>query len=155
VDLMTKKDEIFKQQIELENEIIAAAEKSVSGIKNLLVKEIILSIALDSKKHANMLSALLAIQSTTQPFISEKISKEIEENILKHIKLEQKAIETYKDLLEKIENEQEKMIIQALYHDELRHHALLKKIYSTIIERETLDEGEVWEFIKDDFIPQF
>ena len=152
---MKNKDEIFKQQIELENEIIAAAEKSVSGIKNLLVKELILSIALDSKKHANMLSALLAIQSSTQPFIPEKISKEIEQNILKHIKLEQKAIQTYKALLDKIENEQEKLIIQALYHDELRHHALLKKIYNTIVERETLDEGEVWDFIKDDFIPQY
>ena len=152
---MSKKDEIFKKQIELENEIIAAAEKSVAGIKNLLVKEIILSIALDSKKHANMLSALLAIQSTTQPFIPEEISKDIEENIIKHIKLEQKAIQTYKQLLEDIENEQEKLIIQALYHDELRHHELLRKIYRTIVEKETLDEGEVWEFIKDDFIPQF
>jgi rubrerythrin len=152
---MSKKDEIFKKQIELENEIVAAAEKSVSGIKNLLVKELILSIALDSKKHANMLSALLAIQSTTQPFISEKISKEIQENLEKHIKLEQKAINTYKQLLEEVENEQEKLIIQALYHDELRHHALLKKIYSTIIDKETLDEGEMWEFIKDDIIPQF
>ncbi|TFG09571.1 hypothetical protein EU534_02015 [Candidatus Heimdallarchaeota archaeon] len=102
-----------------------------------------------------MLSALLAIQSSTQPFIPEKISKEIEQNILKHIKLEQKAIQTYKALLDEIENEQEKLIIQALYHDELRHHALLKKIYNTIVEKETLDEGEVWDFIKDDFIPQY
>jgi len=152
---MKNKDEIFKQQIELENEIVAAAEKSVSGIKNLLVKELILSIALDSKKHANMLSALLAIQSSTQPFIPEKISKDIEKNILQHIKLEQKAINSYKELLEEVENEQEKMIIQAIYHDELRHHALLKKIYNTIVEKETLDEGEIWEFIKDDIIPQF
>lgn len=153
--LLTQKDEFFKKQIELENEIVATAEKSVSGIKNLLVKEMILSIALDSKKHANMLSALLAIQSSTQPFISEKISKELEANLLKHIKLEQKAIQTYKELLEEVDNEQEKMIIQAIYHDELTHHALLKKIYITIIDKETLDEGEVWEFIKDDFIPQF
>ncbi len=152
---MNKKDEFFKRQIELENEIIATAEKSVSELKNLLVKEMILSIALDSKKHANMLSALLVIQSTTQPFISENISKELEANIIKHIKLEQKAIETYKELLEEVDNEQEKMIIQAVYHDEIRHHALLKKIYATIIEKETLDEGEVWEFIKDDFIPQY
>ncbi|MCE7748170.1 MAG: hypothetical protein GPJ51_07215 [Candidatus Heimdallarchaeota archaeon] len=46
-------------------------------------------------------------------------------------------------------------MIQAIYHDELRHHALLKKIYNVIIEKETLDEDEIWEFIKDDFIPQY
>lgn len=152
---MSKKDEFFKKQIELENEIIATAEKSVSQLKNLLVKEMILSIALDSKKHANMLSALLVIQSSTQPFIPEKVSKGLEQNILKHIELEQRAIREYKALLEEVENEQEKLIIQAIYHDELRHHSLLRKIYSTIIERETLDEGEVWEFVKDDFIPQY
>ena len=152
---MNNKDKFFKNQIELEHEIVATAEKSVAGLKNLLVKEIVLSIALDSKKHANMLSALLAIQSSAQPFISEKISKELEANIIKHIKLEQKAIDTYKELLEEVDNDQEKLIIQAIYHDELRHHALLKKIYSTIIDVETLNEGEVWEFIKDDFIPQY
>ena len=152
---MKNKDEFFKEQIELENEIVATAEKSVSHIKNLLVKEMILSIALDSKKHANMLSALLAIQSSTQPFISEKVSKEIEQNMLKHIKLEQKAIQKYKELLDEVDNKQEKMIIQAIYHDELRHHALLKKIYTMIVDRETLDEDEMWEFIKDDIIPQF
>ena len=102
-----------------------------------------------------MLTALLAMQKTTQPFISETVSKKLNENIQNHIELEQEAIQTYKELLEQVEDEQVKIVIQAIYHDELRHHALLKKIYTVIIEKETLDEDEIWEFIKDDFIPQY
>jgi rubrerythrin len=124
-------------------------------MKNILVKEMINSISLDSKKHESMLTALLAMQKSTQPFISETVSKELHENIKIHIELEQEAIQTYKELLEQVENKQVKMVIQAIYHDELRHHALLKKIYNVIIEKETLDEDEIWEFIKDDFIPQY
>ena len=147
--------DFLKKQIELEKRIIATAENSVRDMKNTLVKEMINSITLDSKKHASMLTALLAMQKTTQPFISETVSKKLNENIQNHIELEQEAIQTYKELLEQVEDEQVKMVIQAIYHDELRHHALLKKIYTVIIEKETLDEDEIWEFIKDDFIPQY
>lgn len=147
--------DFLKKQIELEKRIIATAENSVRDMKNTLVKEMINSITLDSKKHASMLTALLAMQKTTQPFISETVSKKLNENIQNHIELEQEAIQTYKELLEQVDDEQVKMVIQAIYHDELRHHTLLKKIYNVIIEKETLDEDEIWEFIKDDFIPQY
>ncbi len=145
----------LKKQIELEEKIVNTAENSVKDMKNTLIKEMILSIALDSKKHASMLTALLSMQKTTQPFISEKKSKELHKNIKEHIELEQEAIRTYKNLLEEIEDEQVKLVVQAIYHEEIRHHALLMKIYDVLIEKETLDEGEMWEFIKDDFIPQY
>jgi len=145
----------LKKQIELEKKIVNTAENSVKDMKNILIKEMILSISLDSKKHASMLTALLSVQEATQPFISEKISKELHKNIQDHIELEQEAIQTYKNLLEKIDDDQIKMVVQTIYHDELRHHALLKKIYNILIKKETLDEDEIWEFIKDDFIPQY
>lgn len=156
VESMSKDlSDFLKKQIELEKKIVNTAENSVKDMKNILIKEMILSISLDSKKHANMLNALLSMQKTTQPFISEVISKQLQKNIQNHIELELEAIQTYKKLLDEIDDEQVKMVVQAIYTDELRHHALLKKIYSVLIEKETLDEGEIWEFIKDDFIPQY
>ena len=79
--------DFLKKQIELEKRIIATAENSVRDMKNTLVKEMINSITLDSKKHASMLTALLAMQKTTQPFISETVSKKLNENIQNHIVL--------------------------------------------------------------------
>jgi len=135
-----EKTEFFINQINLEKEIVEAAEESIQNVKNKLVKELILSIALDSKKHAGMLNALLSITSSVQPFIEEEKLDELSENIEKHIKLEAKAIETYKDIIPELKNDQEKMIIQAILTDELRHHTLLKRILNSI---------------KEDFIPQY
>ena len=89
------------------------------------------------------------------PYISEKSLDKIAENIKKHIELEAQAIETYKELLTKIDTDQEKMIVQTIYHDELRHHALLKRLYEIIIKNEAITEADLWDYLKDDYIPQY
>ncbi len=150
-----EKIEFFVNQINLEKEIVEAAESSIKDVKNELVRELILAIALDSKKHAGMLNALLTITSSVQPFIEEEKLDELSENIEKHIELEAKAIETYKEILPELENDQEKIVIQAILSDELRHHALLKRILTSIKEREALTQEDFWDSIKDDFIPQY
>ena len=150
-----EKTEFFINQINLEKEIVEVAEESIQNVKNELVKELILAIALDSKKHAGMLNALLSITSSVQPFIEEEKLDELSENIEKHIKLEAKAIETYKELIPELESEQEKMIIQHILTDEIRHHALLQRILKSIKEREALTQEDIWDSIKEDFIPQY
>ncbi|MHA1223718.1 MAG: hypothetical protein ACTSSG_12830 [Candidatus Heimdallarchaeaceae archaeon] len=145
----------LKNQITLEREIIQTAEESVRDVKNELVKELILSIALDSKKHAGLLNAILTLNKEIQPFLNEEKFDQLTENIEKHIQLEQKAIDTYKELLDALDDENIKLIINAVYQDELRHHALLKKIHKAIIEKESITQDDIWDSIKDDFIPQF
>ncbi|MHA1667819.1 MAG: hypothetical protein ACTSUR_04095 [Candidatus Heimdallarchaeaceae archaeon] len=145
----------LKNQLTLEREIIRTAEESVRDVKNELVKELILSIALDSKKHAGLLNAILTLNKEIQPFLNEEKFDQLTENIEKHIQLEQKAIETYKELLDALDDENIKLIINAVYQDELRHHALLKKIQKAIIEKESITQDDIWDSIKDDFIPQF
>lgn len=150
-----EKINFYKKQMELEKRIIKAAEESVEGMENEIVRGLILAIATDSKKHANLLKVLTSMNTTFPPYISEKNLDKISMNIKKHIELEAEAIETYKELLSKLDNEQEKTIIQTIYHEELRHHALLKKLYRTIIKREAIIEEDLWDFLKDDYIPQY
>ena len=147
--------EFYKKQIELEKLIVETAEKSVADVKNQLVKELIMSIALDSRKHASLLSALIVMTTEVSPYIEEEKLDVLSENIKKHIELEAKAIQTYKELLDTIDNEQEKLIVQAIYHDEIRHHNLLKKIHEIVVKREAITEDDMFEFLKDDYIPQF
>ena len=147
--------EFFKNQIKLEKEIIDTASKSVDGLKNDLVKELILTIVTDSGKHASMLKALITLNSGVTPFVKEEISEELSDNIRKHIELEAKAISTYKELLDQLKNEKEKLLVKAIYQDEIKHHSLLKKIYKTIIEAETLTENEMWDFLMEDATPNY
>ena len=153
--LEEEKLDFFKRQIELEKKIVSKAEESVADIRNELVQGLILSIALDSKKHANLLNSLIALTSTTQPFVEEEKYDKIVTNIEEHIKLELETIKTYKELLDQLDNEDEKMLIQAIYSDELKHHSLLKKLLRTIIRKETLAQEDIWDSIKEDFIPQY
>ena len=71
------------------------------------------------------------------------------ETIEKHIELEAKAIDTYKSLLKTYsDNERVKMIISEIYKDEIRHHAFLQVLLKVIVEKETLTEDllEDWLF---------
>ncbi len=150
-----EKVKFYKKQIELEKKIIQAAEESVEDMENKIVKELILAIAIDSKKHASLLGVLTTMNTSSVPYISEKSLDKIAKNIKKHIELEAQAIETYKELLTKIDTDQEKMIVQTIYHDELRHHALLKRLYEIIIKNEAITEEDLWDYLKDDYIPQY
>ncbi|MBA7539321.1 hypothetical protein ES705_31600 [subsurface metagenome] len=144
--------EFFKKQINLEKLIIETAEKSVKGVKNVLIKELILAIAIDSQKHANLLKALVALHTLPTPMIKEELSEKLAANIQKHIDLEAKAIETYKELLTITVDEKEKVIIQTILKDEIRHHKILKTIHETIVKKETLTEEALWQMMWDDSV---
>ncbi len=143
-----KGNEFFKQQILLEKEIVQAAETAVENVKNILVKELILGISHDSLKHISILQGILALHNKKTEgirLITEEERDNLRINIENHMKLEEKAINTYKQLLGKISDPREKILIESILHDELRHHALLKQLYKTIIMDITFTEEDVFE----------
>ncbi len=149
---MSKQDriEFYKEQIDLENIIYEKAETSVKGVENILVNELIMGIALDSKKHAALLNALVSLHTKGTPSIAEDYGVEIRNNITEHIELERKAIDTYRKLLETIDDESEKIVIRAILNDEIKHHSLLKTIQKMVVEKLTLSEKEFWDMVEED-----
>lgn len=139
--------EFYKKQLELEDRIVKKASDSVQNLKNLLIRELILGIAMDSKKHASMLNALVAIHTKATPLIQEDITDKLEKNLKEHISLEQQAIDTYQELYKMDFGESEKVIVKAILDDELRHHALLMKIHKMVVEKETLTEQDLWDWV--------
>ncbi|MHA2155047.1 MAG: hypothetical protein ACXABU_06895 [Candidatus Hodarchaeales archaeon] len=153
----TSNKKFYEQQIELEREIIQAAEVSVGRVKNILIKELILGISQDSKKHESILKGLTALQEKTTDgirLISEEEREELRQSIETHIKLEQKAIDTYRPLLSQITDVREKMLVKTILKDELRHHELLKWLYDVIIKDLTLTEDDIFEMTWKDVIWQ-
>ena len=138
----------IEKQIKLEREIVEISKKSVDDIKNLLIKELIRGIAMDSEKHALLLSAIHGLISKPTPLIEEKNYDHIKETIEKHIELEAKAIETYKELMDKQKDERIKTVVNEIYKDEIRHHNFLTTLLKAIIQKETLssDDLEDWLF---------
>ncbi len=150
-----ERTEFYKKQIELEESIIVAAKESIEGIKNNIIKDLILAIVYDSKKHKGFLNSLITLNSQTTPFIDDQARDKIAKTIQKHIDLEAKAIETYKEILTDITDAREKDIVNAIYQDELRHHSLLQRILKNIVELETLDKDEIYDWLMEDAIPRY
>lgn len=144
--------EFYKKQVELENTIVEKAEKSVQGMENILIRELILGIALDSKKHAGMLNALVSMYTRPTPSVAEEFGDDLRKAITEHIELEKQAIETYQEKLETADNESEKLIIKAILSDEKKHHKLLTTIQKIIIEKLTLSEKELWEMVEESYL---
>lgn len=139
-----ERTELYKKQIVLEERIVEAAQTTVKDMENVMVRELILGIAMDSNKHSSLLNALVASFGST-PLISEEITDQLRTNLEDHIQLEQEAIDSYKEIWKQLEDEKEKIIIKTILNDEIRHHSLLKKIHKMIVEKETLTEQDLWD----------
>ncbi len=137
----------LKKQAELEQKIVDMVEENTKQLDNILIRELLRGIGYDSLKHKNMLLSLLALLESKTPLISEAVSNKLIDGIREHIKMEEEAIRTYSELLEKTDNEHVKLIIGYILEDERRHHALLKKIEKTIIEKQTLSEKDLFELV--------
>jgi rubrerythrin len=135
------------KQIELEHKIVKIVEENVAELGNAFVKDLLLAVSTDSKKHAALLKSLRNAVEGPTPFISEKERDKIAKGIEAHIKMEEQAIETYGELTEKSDNEQVKSIASMIREDEFRHHALLKELHKTMIEPETLTEDDIWDVL--------
>ncbi|MFX1283711.1 MAG: ferritin family protein [Promethearchaeota archaeon] len=138
--------EFYKKQILLEEKIVEIANTSIKDVPNVMVKELILGIAMDSNKHASLLNALIALNTGSTPLIPEETTDQLKENISKHIELEQQAIDTYKAFWKELKDEKEKVVIKAILNDEIRHHQLLKRLHEMIVEKEKLTEQDIWDW---------
>ncbi len=141
-----KRVEFFKRQITLEEKIVESANTSIEDVTNVMVKELILGIAMDSNKHASLLNALVALNTGPTPLIPEEITDQLKKNVEKHIELEQQAIDTYKELWKELEDEKEKVVIKSILNDEIRHHQLLKRIHTMVVEKEALTDQDIWDW---------
>ncbi len=146
---MDKKETIsfIDKQIDLEHRIIEITEENVSKLGNVFVKQLLLAISQDSKKHAALLESLRKAVEGPTPFISMAERDKIAKGIQKHIEMEAEAVKTYGQLLEQSNDDQVKIIASMIREDEFRHHALLKEIHKTIIEPETLTEDIIWDMM--------
>ncbi|UCE12556.1 MAG: ferritin-like domain-containing protein [Candidatus Heimdallarchaeota archaeon] len=137
--------ELFKSQIELEKKIVDTAEKTTKNIENIIVREMILGIAMDSRKHESLLNTLIALHEKFA-LIDEETTDQLITNIREHIRLEKEAINSYQKLLDSLEDEKEKMIIQFILKEEVRHHRFLKLLHKRFVEKITFTGEDYWDW---------
>ena len=139
--------QFLDRQIDLEARIVELVERNTSGLGNVFVKDLLLGVAQDSRKHATLLNGLKASVEGNVPLITEAERDSIVEGIQEHIRLEAQAIETYTRLVSDSENNAVRTIAGVIKEDEIRHHKLLVDLHKALIEPETLTEEHVWDML--------
>ncbi len=137
--------EFIKRQIAIENEIVSSLNKGVADIKNPPVKAVLKGISLDSVKHAELYAAAVKLLTDVSQALSQENLDAQRALVEKHIEMEAELIKKLEKMMPTIENNKVKFLLNTIFTDEKRHHAMLKTILESIVRAETITEDEWWE----------
>jgi Xaa-Pro aminopeptidase len=134
----------IESMVQMEEDFASSMSTSVSGIKNVVVRELLRSLALDSQKHAGFYKAILVLLKGDSPPIDDDDYAEIEEAIKKHIELESDAVRDVRRLIRAEKDSRVKRLLSEIYADETRHHALLKNLLELVVRQEGILDEDSW-----------
>jgi rubrerythrin len=139
--------ELFKNQIKIEKTIVDSVAEGLVEINNPAVKGVLKGISLDSAKHAEMYaSAINLLTSVSQALTEDNLDKQ-KELVEKHIQLESEIISKLQKVIPSIQSKKVRLLLDAILSDEVRHHALLKKVLDILVRGETITENNWWDVI--------
>jgi len=120
-------------------------------LKNAVVKQLLNGIALDSKKHEDILNAIIELLHVATA-MTEVERDQLSTEIVDHIEVEELMLNNVKILGEKTDNVRAKFLLQYIASDEKRHHQTLREIMDYIISKETITEEEWWDALYRDAV---
>ena len=147
---MLSKEEItkfFEKQVFMENEIATSINKALLKIRNPAVKGVLKGISLDSVKHGEMYKAAIELLSTVPPALSQQEFDELLKFVKRHVTEEEKAIMSMEEVMNQVEDEKVKLLLEAIFSDEQRHHKLLNDVMEILVKRETISEEDWWDIL--------
>ncbi|MHA2233402.1 MAG: ferritin family protein, partial [Candidatus Hodarchaeales archaeon] len=107
---------LLRKQVTTEKNAARLVEESADNIENLVIRELLNSIALDSRKHAKVVEAAIRLVTGQKTLLDEKEIDNIRTIIKRHIRMETEAIRTYADMANRFpENKDLQLLFQYLW----------------------------------------
>lgn len=144
---MSQKTRKMDEMKQLEDKYADDIAKGIDGIKHVAIRELIKSVAMDSRKHAGFYAAISSLYKEETTALTEDDFKQLENMVKKHIETEAKMIKEVKELVKGEKNKNVNRLLNEIYSDEIRHHALLKSILEVVVKRETIFDEDVWNML--------
>jgi hypothetical protein len=119
----------------------------VWGLGNPAIKGLVMSIALDSRKHAGLYRTMATLMEEGSLAIPELEADQFEASLRKHIEVEEKMLAEVKALLKDEKDERIKFLLSEIFADERRHHKFMNNLLEVIISRATIPEEDIWNMI--------
>ena len=145
---MSKKDpkmtEKYKELSRVEEDYAVKLEGEVRGYGNEVLRDIVGSVAVDSRKHSGLFKACAAIAAGESLSITEDEYRELVESLEKHEAVEGNMIKVVDDILAKTKDDRIRMMLNHIKSDEIRHHLLIRNLTRMVVKREVVLEKDVW-----------
>jgi rubrerythrin len=138
---------LFKNQIKIEKTIVDSVAEGLVEIKNPAVKGVLKGISLDSTKHAEMYSSAINLLTSIPQALTEGNLDKQRELVEQHIRIEAEIIKKLRDVIPSVQNTKVKLLLTAILSDEVRHHALLKKVLDILVRGETITNDDWWDVL--------
>ena len=133
--------------IGVEEKLAKSLSSSVKGLNTPIVKELLMSISHDSKKHAGLYSAIRSLVKGDSKAMVEEEFDQLEKVIKKHIIVESQMLQEVRKLLEGEKDSRIKHLLIEISKDEIRHHSLLQHLLESVVKRETIFKADVWQIL--------
>jgi len=133
--------QLLSKQKDLELMAAESLSSLVEMSKYDVVKLLLLGVMNDSKKHAQILEALMSLMRATTFGYVERY--EVAKGVQKHIKIEEEMLRNIDEITEKAEDKEVKTILGLIAMEEKRHHRTLLEL-SEIVERIDRISEEDW-----------
>lgn len=137
----------LKEQMKIENKIVASIDEALVEIKNQAVKGVLKGISLDSVKHAEMYASALTLLTEVPSALTQEHLDKQKELLQKHIRIEAELIEKIGKVIPALKDEKVKLLLEAILSDEKRHHELLKMVLEILVKGETITETDWWDIL--------
>ena len=136
----------LRNQIKLEEQMVNSMGSLASKMKNAVVRELLNGIALDSRKHVDILTSIIELLSAPTA-LTEHDRDLLREELDRHIELEMKMLSRIEELSRGTGNTKVRFLLDYIASDELRHHRTLKEIQDNVVAKETVTEEEWFDFL--------
>ena len=118
--------------------------KTIKKTKNNVIKILMQIMLIDSLKHAKILEIILSILNT--PTLENSEIGEVAQHLKEHIEEEKIMMENFEDMVDKVEDQKIRFLLENIITDEKRHHSIVERIAELVVDSETSDDAW-WDFL--------
>ncbi len=133
--------DLIKEQIKLEKETAEKFTSLEGRVDSVAARLLIKEMLLDTKKHAEILEAVLKVIGGPKSFWEFTIDIDADKRVVKkeleqHMKIEEKMIQQIEEETKKTKDEALKLLLNHFAEDERRHHKNLEMILNKAFKME-------------------
>ena len=138
---------LFQEHRALEQKTVESLSPMVSETRNSVVKLFLHRLVLDSVKHADIMQALIDLN--TGAVVSNIDKHRMKRELKKHVENEEVMLNRVQNIIGKVEDERTRFLLQHIADDERRHHKILDQLLEMIEEIENIRDEDWWDLYYD------